>query len=136
MSSVEPAVFESAARAQAQSIRKAPYVAAYTAMIVGLFVFPVTLVAVLIAYVKRRGDASTTWCSSHCRWVIHTFWWQVLGYTLTAVIYIVYAAILGFIIGPVSLVANPGILLGFGVWAWSIYRIAKGATALSEERGV
>lgn len=136
MSSVEPAVFEPAARSHAESVRKAPYVAAYTAMIVGLFFFPVSLVAVLIAYVKRRLDANAAWCGSHCRWVIHTFWWQVLGYTLTALIYIVYAAIFGFIIGPVSLVANPGILLGFGVWAWSIYRIAKGATALSEEHGV
>lgn len=136
MSSVGRAVFRPVAQApRPASGKNMPYMAAYMAMIIGLFVFPVTVVAVSIAYVKRRGSVGTVWCS-HCRWLIRTFWWQVLGYTLTAIVYIAYAAVVGFIVGPISLVANPGILLGFGIWVWSIYRIAKGAIALSEQNGV
>ena len=135
MSSVEPALLARAASPSRDVNHKAPFVVAYAVMIAGLFVFPVTLVAVAIACVTRRGCRETVWYSHGC-WVVRTFWWQLLGYVLAGVIYIAYAAIVGFIVGPVALIANPGLLLAVAVWGWSIYRIVKGANALSEQRAI
>jgi uncharacterized membrane protein len=77
------------------------------------------IVAVIVNYVKKDAVAGT-WIESHFRWQIRTFWfsmlWAVVGILLTMVV-----------IGWVVLLADV---------VWVIYRVIKGAVALSDNKAM
>lgn len=73
------------------------------------------IVAIVLAYVKRD-DARGTWLESHFRWQIRTFWF----------------ALLGGIVGAITLIVVVGWLILCGTAVWVIYRIVKGWLALND----
>jgi len=73
------------------------------------------IVAIVLAYVKRD-DAVGTWLESHFRWQIRTFWF----------------ALLGGIVGAITLIVLIGWAILCGTAVWVIYRIVKGWLALND----
>jgi uncharacterized membrane protein len=67
------------------------------------------IVAIVINYIKRE-DAAGTIYESHFTWQIRTFWW----------------ALLGCVIGVLTLVILVGFVILFVTAIWSIYRLVKG----------
>ncbi len=87
----------------------------------GLF----AVVGVIIAYVKRD-DVNGTYLRSHMDWLIHSFWWALLGSALT-VLFVVFTLGLGMLVAWIP----------FGIiWIWGVYRIVKGWLRLSEKRQI
>ena len=91
----------------------------YALQAIGLFVGITYIVAVIIDYVKAA-DVRGTWIESHLRWQIRTFWFSLLWAVIGALTYIL---LIGYFI-----------LLADAVWV--IYRIAKGAFYLKENRAM
>jgi len=95
-----------------------------TTIVGGFLASPLSIVAVIINYVKRP-DARGSWIESHYRWQIRTFWFALLWIVLIAL---------------VSVVLLPIFFLGAVVWVvlcvllsiWLIYRIAKGWLRLKD----
>jgi uncharacterized membrane protein len=84
------------------------------ATVIGSFVGSLpSIVAVLLNYLKR-GDARGTWCDSHYRWQIRTFWfallWAIIGWVLVF-------TLIGIVLGVPILIA---------LTLWLIYRIGRG----------
>lgn len=73
------------------------------------------LVAVVLAYIKRD-EAAGTALEPHFRWQINTFW----------------GALLGTVIGYLTLIILIGFVILFATMVWLIYRIAKGWLALND----
>lgn len=92
------------------------------ATIVGAFVFGVpSIIAVVINYLKRD-EASGTFVESHFRWQIRSFWFALLWFVLSALLFATFIGI------PLALAAFVGVGL------WLIYRIARGWLALRNRR--
>ncbi|HTJ97236.1 MAG TPA: hypothetical protein VL381_07185 [Rhodocyclaceae bacterium] len=89
--------------------------ACYALQAVAFFVGISSIVAVVLAYIKRD-DARGTWLESHFRWQIRTFWFGLLWGVIGAALYIVVI----------------GIPILFATCVWIIYRIAKGWLALND----
>lgn len=89
--------------------------ACYALQAVSFFIGISSIVAVVLAYIKRD-DARDTWLAPHFRWQIRTFWfgllWGVLGALLSVVVV--------------------GFAILFADIVWLIYRIAKGWLALND----
>ena len=85
-----------------------------------LFGWP-SIIAVILNYVKRS-DVRGTWLDSHFSWQIRTFWYSLLW----------------LVVGAVLFVTVVGIPVAYVVWwvtgVWVLYRIIRGALALSSER--
>jgi len=81
----------------------------------------------LLAY-ANRGAARDTWLDSHCDWQIDTFWGMFYLGLLGLVVFLVG----GFFLGDGMLGRGPGLLVLLGAAAWSIDRIVKGWTRLSD----
>src|SRR5512145_3250336 len=85
-----------------------------------LFGWP-SIIAVILNYVKRS-DVRGTWLDSHFSWQIRTFWY----------------ALLWVVVGAVLFVTVVGIPVAYVLWwvtgVWVLYRIIRGALALSSER--
>ncbi len=110
----------------------------------GLFLLWPALISVVIAYVKR--DDVPPLLASHYRWLITTFWWWLIAWTL------IFGAMTMVIVphalemdsaaksGSISLpweVIGTGIFGGLGaaiVWLWVVYRLIRGAIRLSDGR--
>jgi uncharacterized membrane protein len=112
---------------------------------IGLFLIWPALIGVVIAYIKR--DDVPALLSSHYRWLITTFWWWLIAWT------IIIGAMLSVII-PNALEINSAVDAGqyfnipwefigtgvFGglavaiVWLWVVYRLIRGAIRLSDGR--
>jgi uncharacterized membrane protein len=108
----------------------------------GLFLVWPTLIGVIIAYVKRHDVPELL--SSHYRWLINTFWWWVVAWT------VIIGAMLAVIIpnapeiysavrsGTISFpweFMGAGVFGGFGmliVWLWVVYRLIRGTVRLSD----
>lgn len=71
------------------------------------------IVGVINAYVSRA-HAHGTWLESHVDWLIHTFWWSVLG---LGICWFLAASIIGW---PLVLVVWAATML------WVTYRVVKG----------
>lgn len=91
----------------------------YALQAIGLFIGITYVVAVVIDYVKAS-EVRGTWIESHFRWQIRTFWFSLLW----AVVGIfTYLLVIGYFI-----------LLAAGIWV--IYRIAKGALNLKDNKAM
>ena len=92
------------------------------ATIVGAFVFGVpSIIAVVINYLKRE-EARGTFLESHFRWQIRTFWFALLWYVISAMLFVTVVGI------PLAVV------VWFAAGAWAIYRIARGWLALRDRK--
>jgi uncharacterized membrane protein len=85
-----------------------------------LFGWP-SIIAVILNYVKRS-DVRGTWLDSHFSWQIRTFWYSLLW----------------VVVGVVLFVTLIGIPVAYAIWwitgIWVLYRILRGAVALSSRR--
>lgn len=93
--------------------------AMYAGMLFGLVVLP--LVGVIINHLKIDTVASPLYRSHH-RWLLRTFWWS-LGWSAALALFATTIVLL-----PVTMLG--GAVLGL----WYIYRVVRGALALSERR--
>jgi uncharacterized membrane protein len=111
----------------------------------GLYLVWPTLIGVVIAYVKRQDVHELL--SSHYRWLISTFWWWLVAWT------VIIGAMLAVIV-PNALEIESAVesgqyfniswgligavvLGGLGVaivWLWVVYRLVRGAIRLSDGR--
>jgi len=108
----------------------------------GLFLVWPALIGVVIAYVKRKDVPEIL--ASHYRWLINTFWWWLIAWTVIigAMLVVVVPNALeieramksGSINVPWELM-GAGIFGGLGVaivWLWVVYRLIRGAIRLSD----
>jgi uncharacterized membrane protein len=108
----------------------------------GLFLVWPALIGVVIAYVKRQDVPEIL--ASHYRWLINTFWWWLIAWSVVIgamLVVIVPNAIeiertmtSGSISVPWELM-GAGIFGGLGVaivWLWVVYRLIRGAIRLSD----
>lgn len=93
--------------------------AMYAGMLFGLVVLPV--VGVIINHLKIDTAGSELYRSHH-RWLLRTFWWS-LGWSAALALFATTIVLL-----PVTMLG--GAVLGL----WYIYRVVRGALALSERR--
>ena len=100
-----------------ESLRKLRNVvlAGYALQALAFFVGISAIVAIVLAYVKRD-DARGTWLESHFRWQIRTFWF----------------ALLGGVIGGITLIILIGWAILCATAVWVIYRIVKGWLAFND----
>ena len=111
----------------------------------GLFLFWSALIGVIIAYVKRQDVPELL--ASHYRWLISTFWWWLVAWT------VILGAMLTVLIPhaidiesamqsgqyfniPWELI-GAAVLGGLGlaiVWLWVVYRLIRGAVRLGDGR--
>jgi uncharacterized membrane protein len=108
----------------------------------GLFLVWPALIGVVIAYVKRQDVPEIL--ASHYRWLINTFWWWLIAWSVIigAMLVVIVPNALeiertmksGSINVPWELV-GAGIFGGLGVaivWLWVVYRLIRGAIRLSD----
>ena len=88
----------------------------YVLQALAMFTALPLVIAVIINYIKLD-EARETWLHSHFRWQIRTFWFGLLFYIVAIILHVI---LIGFI-------------LGFIVWLWQIYRIARGWIRLSKQ---
>ena len=90
---------------------------------------PLVFAAVILAYVNRDAVRGT-WLASHYDWLIETFWaglaLGVVGGAFTLFWFAVF-----FPIGILLAIA-----LGLGLMGWTIYRLVRGWSLLSEGKPV
>ena len=111
----------------------------------GLFLFWSVLIGVIIAYVKRRDVPELL--ASHYRWLISTFWWWLVAWTV--IIGAMLTVMIPHAIDIESAVQSgqyfnipweligAAVLGGLGlaiVWLWVVYRLICGAVRLSDGR--
>ena len=75
------------------------------------------IAAVIINYIKRD-DVSGSWLEGHFRWQINTFWFGLLW---TIIAFLTWLVLLGWFTGAL-------------VTIWLVYRIAKGAIYLNDNK--
>ena len=108
----------------------------------GLFLVWPALIGVVIAYVKRQDVPEIL--ASHYRWLINTFWWWLITWSVVigAMLVVIVPNALeigrtrtsGSISVPWELM-GAGIFGGLGVaivWLWVVYRLIRGAIRLSD----
>ncbi len=108
----------------------------------GLFLVWPALIGVVIAYVKRQDVPEIL--ASHYRWLINTFWWWLIAWSVIigAMLVVIVPNALeiertmksGSISVPWELM-GAGIFGGLGVaivWLWVVYRLIRGAIRLSD----
>ncbi len=108
----------------------------------GLFLVWPALIGVVIAYVKRQDVPEIL--ASHYRWLINTFWWWLIAWSVIigAMLVVIVPNALeiertmksGSINVPWELM-GAGIFGGLGVaivWLWVVYRLIRGAIRLSD----
>jgi uncharacterized membrane protein len=78
-----------------------------------------SIIAVVINYVKR-GDVRGTWLESHFRWQLRTFWFAMLWFLVSGLLFVTVVGI------PAAFV----LMLGTGIWV--LYRIVRGWLALAD----
>lgn len=91
----------------------------YILQAIGLFIGITYVIAVVIDYVKAS-EVRGTWIESHIRWQIRTFWFSLLWAVVGVFTYLL---VIGYFI-----------LLADGIWV--IYRIARGALNLKDNKAM
>lgn len=110
---------------------------------VGLFLIWPTLIGVVMAYVKRPDVPALL--ASHYRWLIHTFWWWLVAWSIVIGAMLVVIVPNAFEIDSAVHSGRyfniPWELIGAGVfgglaiaivWLWVVYRLIRGAIRLSD----
>ncbi|MEF9944757.1 MAG: hypothetical protein RR758_11325 [Burkholderiaceae bacterium] len=127
---------------------------AYAFEAVGLFMVWPWLIGLVINYVQRDETAGT-FISSHHRWMIRTFWFSALWYTVALLTIVggawpvVSVAIEGsngpgdirfaldwqdiFATFTAALIGAFGML---AVWVWTVYRVVRGMVQLANSRAL
>lgn len=95
---------------------------AYVLHLLGAVTGILSVVALIINYVKRGDDGAVV--DSHHSWMIHTFWWAILW---CAIIAVSYMLLVGFIVGGVAFLI---------VWIWYIYRHVRGLIYLADDKAM
>jgi uncharacterized membrane protein len=117
---------------------------------VPMLIWP-AIIGLIVNYVKR--GESTTFLESHHRWLIRTFWFALLGYSLCLGIIVASAG--PIVLAAIRSAATSGVVSidwgtlfatvggatvgGIGiivVWAWVIYRLIRGGLRLQDARPV
>ena len=75
------------------------------------------IAAVIVNYIKRD-DVRGSWLEGHFRWQINTFWFGLLW---TIIAFLTWLVLLGWFTGAL-------------VTIWLVYRIAKGAIYLNDNK--
>lgn len=108
----------------------------------GLFLVWPALIGVVIAYVKRQDVPEIL--ASHYRWLINTFWWWLIAWSVIIGAMLVVIVPNAFEIertmssGSITVpweLMGAGIFGGLGVaivWLWVVYRLIRGAIRLSD----
>ncbi len=91
-------------------------IAAYILHLLGAITGILSVVALIINYVKRGDDGAVM--DSHHTWMIHTFWW----------------AILWCIIGAITWFLFVGWIVLLVTWVWYIYRHIRGLICLADDK--
>ena len=89
----------------------------YALQAVGFLIGLSWIVGVVINYLKID-DARNTWIETHFNWQLRTFW---LG-------------LAGMAVAWLLMVVKIGVLIGFAVTVWAIYRVAKGWLAFNDRK--
>ena len=95
-------------------------IVAYVLHLLGAITGILSIVALIINYVKRGDDGAVM--DSHHSWMIRSFWWAILWCILIGASYLV---LVGFVVGWIAFAI---------VWIWYIYRHVRGLINLTEER--
>jgi uncharacterized membrane protein len=77
------------------------------------------LIAIILNYIKRS-DAAGTPYEDHFTWQIRTFWWALLGH----------------VIGLVTIWIGIGFVILAAVSIWTLYRVVKGWLFLYENKTI
>ncbi|MBI5454080.1 MAG: hypothetical protein HY956_05585 [Deltaproteobacteria bacterium] len=91
----------------------------YALQAIGLFIGVTYIAAVIVNYLKRK-DVKGTWCETHFRWQIRTFWGSLI---IGIIGFATYLLIIGYFI-----------ILADGVWV--VYRIIRGYFNLRENKAM
>jgi uncharacterized membrane protein len=89
----------------------------YALQAIGFLVGLTWVVGVVINYVKID-DVRNTWLETHFNWQLRTFWLGLAGMGVAWLLMIV----------------KIGVLIGFAVTVWAIYRVVKGWLALNDRK--
>jgi len=89
----------------------------YVLQAIGFLIGLTWIVGVVINYLKID-DVRNTWLETHFNWQLRTFW---LG-------------LAGMAVAWLLMVVKIGVLIGFAVTVWAIYRVAKGWLALNDRK--
>ncbi|MGH8414369.1 MAG: DUF4870 family protein [Gammaproteobacteria bacterium] len=95
-------------------------IVAYVLHLLGAITGILSIVALIINYVKRGDDGVNM--DSHHSWMIRSFWWAILWCVLIGASYFL---LVGFIFGWIAFAI---------VWIWYIYRHVRGLLYLSEDK--
>ena len=89
----------------------------YGLQAIGFLIGLTWIVGVVINYLKID-DVRNTWLETHFNWQLRTFW---LG-------------LAGMAVAWLLMVVKIGVLIGFAVTVWAIYRVAKGWLGLNDRK--
>jgi uncharacterized membrane protein len=89
----------------------------YVLQAVGFLIGMTWVVGVVINYLKID-DVRNTWLETHFNWQLRTFWLGLAGMAVAWLLMIV----------------KIGVLIGFAVTLWAIYRVVKGWLALNDRK--
>lgn len=93
----------------------------YLLFTIGFFVPGiVSLVGIIVAYIKREDMQDYPVLSGHIRWLIRTFWYSILW----------------VIVGLATLIIGVGFIILAATYIWHIYRIIKGWIWLNDNKSV
>lgn len=95
-------------------------IVAYVLHLLGAITGILSIVALIINYVKRGDDGAIM--NSHHSWMIRSFWWAILWCVIIAASYLL---LVGFLVGGIAFLI---------VWIWYIYRHVRGLICLTEDR--
>ncbi len=130
---------------------------AYAFFALGIFMWWPYLLGLIVCYSKRNAPRAG-FVASHHRWLIHTFWWSLVGFLVgigivlsgawPIVSEVVHGALRGHSSAEVKIDLNWGsifatasaAMLGGLVlllsWLWTIYRVVRGGVRLADAQSV
>lgn len=97
-------------------------IVAYILHLLGAITGILSVVGLIINYVKRRDDGAVM--DSHHSWMIRSFWWAILWCVLIGLSYLL---LVGFVVGWIAFAV---------VWIWYVYRHVRGLIYLTEDRAM
>ena len=89
----------------------------YVLQAIGFLIGLTWIVGVVINYL-RIDDVRNTWLETHFNWQLRTFWLGLAGMGVAWLL----------------MVVKIGVLIGFAVTVWAIYRVAKGWLAFNDRK--
>lgn len=103
---------------QTESSNKNVTMLIYILLALGFLTGGLTAIAAVIINYIKRDDVRGSWLEGHFRWQINTFWF---GFLWTIIALLTWLVLLGWFTGAL-------------VTIWLVYRIAKGAIYLNDNK--